>query len=333
MAQVPTATQGTVIAPSRESAAVNTLVQRTSTYPIPARLNLVLTLAVFASSLALLVLASRLDQWWQILLAGVAFSYVMLTNYALLHEATHHNLHPNPRVNHALGVLAGILFPMPFSLIHTTHQNHHIRNRTDSEMFDLYYPTDSRFRKYVQWYGILTGFFWPMVPIGAVLFSLGTRRVREMIMSSRTITGGYLMSEIRGRVVGAIRIEMLLIVAFFVAAFWLLDLRWQAVLICYACFSFNWSTRQYIGHAYTKRHVTDGAWNLRHNPLMTWILLHGEYDLNHHRRPDVPWFHLPKLTRSEEPRLSYVMQYWRQWRGPVPAREPAPQPLPTENRE
>jgi fatty acid desaturase len=114
---------------------------------------------------------------------------------------------------------------------------------------------------------------------------------------------------------------------FFAALFYVLDLRWQNTLILYACFSFNWSTRQYVGHAFTRRHVIDGAWNLRANRLLTWILMHGEYDLNHHRRPDVPWYYLPKLCQPDDPRPSYVRQYFRQWLGPRAVTEPAPETL------
>jgi fatty acid desaturase len=99
------------------------------------------------------------------------------------------------------------------------------------------------------------------------------------------------------------------------------------VLVCYGCFSFNWSTRQYIGHAFSKRDVIEGAWNLEHNGLMTWVLLHGEYDLNHHRRPEVPWFYLPRISPEGEPRPSYFWQYWRQWLGPRVVTEPAPETL------
>jgi hypothetical protein len=60
---------------------------------------------------------------------------------------------------------------------------------------------------------------------------------------------------------------------------------------------------------------------------MTWVLLHGEYDLNHHRRPDVPWFYLPHLSPANEPRGSYMAQYWRQWLGPRLVTEPAPESL------
>jgi hypothetical protein len=102
--------------------------------------------------------------------------------------------------------------------------------------------------------------------------------------------------------------------------------RWSHVLVLYACFSFNWSTRQYVGHAFSKRDIVDGAWNLRHNWLMSQILLHGEWDLNHHRHPEVPWSYLPVLEASGEPRPSYVKHYWRQWLGPRLATEPPPLP-------
>ena len=44
-----------------------------------------------------------------------------------------------------------------------------------------------------------------------------------------------------------------------------------------------------MGHAFSRRDVIEGAWNLKHWPFMSYLLLHGEYDLNHHRRPEVPW--------------------------------------------
>jgi fatty acid desaturase len=66
---------------------------------------------------------------------------------------------------------------------------------------------------------------------------------------------------------------------------------------------------------------------LRTNRVMSLLLLHGEYDLNHHRRPDVPWYYLPRLSAAGEARPSYFRQYWRQWLGPRPVTEPAPETL------
>jgi fatty acid desaturase len=296
--------------------------------PIPDRLNGALVLFVFLTGLGLLWLASHVASWWSVCGIGFAFSYLLLTNYALLHEASHGNLQSSARRNYLLGVMAGLLFPMPFTLMRSTHQGHHEHNRTDVEMFDLYYPNDNRFTKYVRWYGILCGFFWPLVPLGAVIFSLAPRLVRERVFKNHKPTG-YLLNGVQNAAVWLVRAETLFIVAFFAALFWLLDLRWQNTLVLYAFFAFNWSTRQYIGHAFSKRDVIEGAWNLRHNRLMSFLLLHGEYDLNHHRHPETPWLYLPRLAAPDESQPNYIKQYWRQWLGPRPV-EKSSEPRPRQ---
>jgi fatty acid desaturase len=294
-----------------------------SNLSIPDRLNLALTLGVFALALGLLWLGSHVQSGWAVFGVGIAFSYLLLTNYALLHEASHGNLQSDPRRNYCLGLMAGLIFPMPFTLMRSTHQGHHDHNRTDVEMFDLYYPHDNRVIKFIRWYGILCGFFWPLAPLGAVLFSLSPRAVRERFFGRFKPTG-YLMHGLQNAAVWLVRAETLLTIAFFAALFWLLNLRWQSTLVLYLCFAFNWSTRQYIGHAFSKRDIVEGAWNLRHNRLMSALLLHGEYDLNHHRHPEVSWYYLPRLSPGGEAQPNYLKQYWRQWLGPRPNTEPAP---------
>jgi fatty acid desaturase len=164
--------------------------------PIPNRLNRFLMFLVLTAAVGLLWLGSRAERWYEILGVGVVFSYVLLTNYALLHEATHDNLQSSRRWNDALGVVAGLLFPVPFSMIRTTHQGHHLRNRTDHEMFDLYYPTDNLLLKYGQWYSILLGLFWPIIPLGAVLFSVCPAVLRTRVFRQAR-SSGYLLGDIR----------------------------------------------------------------------------------------------------------------------------------------
>jgi fatty acid desaturase len=294
--------------------------------PIPDKLNLFLVLFVSAIATFLLWLGSHVESWYAVLAVGVVFSYVMLTDYALLHESAHGNLSSSMLGNRVLGTLAGFFFPCPYSLIRATHQGHHLRNRTDYEMFDLYYPSDSRLVRYVQWYGILCGFFWPWIPIGAVLFAVWPGALRtKWFRQARS--SNYLLGDIREAEVRSIRLEVIATVGFFALLFLLLDLRWQNTLILYACFAFNWSTRQYVGHAFTKRDVVDGAWNLRHNRLMSWLLLHSELDLSHHRRPDLPWVYLPTVPAPANAERSYFRQYFRLWTGPRLATEPAPESL------
>jgi fatty acid desaturase len=208
-------------------------------------------------------------------------------------------------------------------MIRVTHQGHHCFNRTDAEMFDLYYPHDSRLLKYIRWYGILCGLFWPLIPLGAVLFSVLPGKWRDALFHKPQSTG-YLFSSVEGAAAWTVRFEFFAILMLFVGLHALLSLQWTHTLALYACFSFNWSTRQYVGHAFSKRDVIEGAWNLRHSQLMSWVLLHGEYDKTHHRRPDVSWYYLPRLTPSDEERPSYFKHYWRQWLGPRPATEGAP---------
>ncbi|HUS34529.1 MAG TPA: fatty acid desaturase, partial [Verrucomicrobiae bacterium] len=124
---------------------------RPADMPVPDRLNFFLSLAVFVTAIALLWFASFVQNWLLVLGVGVIYSYLLLTNYALLHEATHGNLQSDHRRNYWLGLLTGSLFPIPFSMIRITHQGHHLYNRTDSEMFDLYYPHDNLIIKYLRW--------------------------------------------------------------------------------------------------------------------------------------------------------------------------------------
>lgn len=289
--------------------------------PVPNTLNIGLVLLVVTLAIGLLWWAARQQSWPGLLFVGVLYSYVMLTNYALLHEATHANLHSDSRVNAVLGVITGIFFMAPFSMIRVTHQGHHQRNRTDAEIFDLYYPHDSFFWKCVQWYATLAGLFWPCIPVCAVLFALVPRTIGMRLFSGPPL-GNANVRDITPRDLVRIRCELLLAAAVYTLLFHLLDLNGWCVLVLLACFSFNWSTRQYVGHAFSQRDIVEGAWNLRHNRLMSWLLLHGEWDLNHHRHPEVPWYYLPRVAPAGEDRPGYLRHYFRQWLGPRPAGPP-----------
>lgn len=296
-----------------------------SDFPVPDSLNRWLCALTFAAGVFFLWLGSRRADWWWALAVGVPFSYVMLLVYALMHQGMHDCLQSDPKGNYRWGVFVSLLFPVPFSMVWTTHQGHHIRNRTDHEMFDLYYPTDSRLWKVCQFYSILLGLFYPLAPIGGVLAAVAPG-VFQWEIFKRARSANYLLGDIRGPLVSAIRREMLLLVPVFAGLIFLLDLRWQNLLIMYACVSVNWSTRQYVSHAFTRRDVVEGALNLRTGRLMSWLLLHGEWDLNHHRYPSISWTHLPQLP-AREGRVDYLRQYWRQWLGPRLCTEPAPESL------
>jgi fatty acid desaturase len=298
---------------------------------IPDDLNVLLVLGVQAAAFGLLWAGTR-SALPVALFLGVLFSFLLLTNYALLHEAAHDHLHSRRGANAALGTLAGALFPASLSLVRVTHAIHHCYNRTDEEIFDLYYPRDNMLRKYVQWYTPLLGFFWFLVPLGSILFGIFPRLLRTRLARISTTTK-FMHEYFDGGAVRRVRLELLFACAYWTVLWHLLALDAATFAVFYGLFAFNWSTRQYVSHAYTRRDVVDGALNLKVSRVMGAILLNGQWDLVHHRKPWLPWTALPAEGRGSLAPVNYVGQYLRMWRlGMLPVAEPAPAPLPSELR-
>jgi fatty acid desaturase len=292
---------------------------------IPERLNLIIAATIYVAVIFLLWLGSQLD-WAGTFAVGIIFSFILLCNYALMHEATHDMLHSRRGTNWLLGMMLGWLFPMSFTVLHVTHIVHHCCNRTDHEMFDCYYEGDSMFLKYTQWYGLLLGFWWILIPIGCLLLLVAPSSVRSLPFR-RSRSTAVLFDDFGAREMLKIRVEILLGIGFWGVLFWTLQLDWRSVLLMYACFGFNWSTRQYVTHAFTERDVTNGALNLKVSRPMQWLLLNGHWDLVHHQHPHLPWTHLPEKGPDSAPPISYWRQYWRLWRGPKKTEAPGPNML------
>lgn len=299
----------------------------TSRYPIPVRANLILCALMHALAWSILWAGSRSEGWLAALLA-VAFSFAMLTNYALLHEAAHGVIHPDARANRALGILCGALFPVAFSLYRAAHTAHHCSNKTDYEMFDYYYPGDNRLLKFSVWYLILLGPNWLLLPLGTLLLPFIPKLMREHPFVRMATTPRLAEEFEQPGVLAGIRADALAVILYWAALAWLLQPSPWFVAACYACFAFNWSTRQYLTHAFAPRDVIHGAHNLSAGPLMRAILLNGNLDLVHHQRPELAWIHLPKVAHQSRPAVSSWRLYREMWAGPRPNTEPAPRPLP-----
>ena len=298
---------------------------------IPDRLNVALAFGVQGAAIGLLWCGARAEGI-VVLALGIVFSFLLLTNYALLHEAAHDHLHSSRAGNALLGALAGSLFPASTSMVRVTHAIHHCYNRTDEEIFDLYYPGDNMLRKYVQWYTPLLGFFWFLVPLGSVLFGAFPTLLRTRLARISTTTK-FMHEYFDAAAVRRVRLELVFICVYWAAIWHLLALDWVTLTVFYGCVAFNWSTRQYVSHAYTARDVVNGALNLKVGPVMGAILLNGQWDLVHHQNPWLPWTALPAEGKRGTATVDYARQYFRMWRtGMRPVSEPAPAPLPSELR-
>ncbi|MCW8932621.1 MAG: fatty acid desaturase [Gammaproteobacteria bacterium] len=274
--------------------------------------------------IALLWFASQLSGW-SLLFAALPFSFLGLTNYALIHEACHGCLHTKKRYNDLMGCTASWLFPVSFSFMSVAHKVHHINNRTDNEMFDYYYPDDNLLLKYAQWYSILIGIYPPIIPVGSIIMActpwIFWLKPWQTAKSSSIIFDQTLFT---AEVLRKIRLEVVLGICFWLLLFFVLDLDLFSVSILYIAFWFNWSTRQYVTHAFSKRDVLQGAYNLKVSQLMACIFLNGHWDLVHHNYPNARWQELPEMgTKSREP-IAYWPQYFKQWLGPRKNKEIAP---------
>ena len=293
-----------------------------TTIKIPSKLNLFLVILIQIGAFGLLWLGSRLEVIWSVPI-GIVFSFILLTNYALMHESVHHVLHISPRINYILGVFTHSLYPKSYTMFEITHKMHHRGNRTDHELFDYYYPTDSMVTKNMRWYGILTGIYYPFVPLGNLTMAImpwffHTKPFKQSTYSS------ILFNEFKGKVITKVRLEIIFTIALWIVMWNILSLQWQSVLILYACFGINWATRQYVTHAWTPRNVVEGASDLSVSKIHGAVLLNGQWDHAHHKFPFLPWTELSNPKYHTVPQYSYFKRWLSLWWGMRPNFEKAP---------
>lgn len=307
-------------------------------WPIPARLNVALSIVQVVGSILLLAAASHAESTAVRVAAVVAFTFLMQLGFSLIHEAEHQKLHPNHAANEGLGILLSAIFPGSFQLMKVAHLAHHRKNRSDAELVDYVRPGENRWLKTAQYYGLICGLIWLGVPLLTLLIAL----VPSSLLQRTGKSGGSQAAEYLRFLAEArparVRLELL-----FAAVLWgviwtalSLDLAWVA--LAYGGFAFSWASQQYIYHIRTPRHLVEGAFNLRIFRPLGWLYLHFNYHLTHHRAVQVPWLYLPEAT-LESPHLSYSRKYLELWlppepvsrafpvehqtKGPLPAQKPA----------
>ena len=290
---------------------------------MPERLNWVILAASAVATAACLWTASHAPVW-AALAAASAFAFLNNTPFALMHEAVHGVGAATPSRNHALGVIAGWMFPTSFSLQRTAHLGHHARNRTDRELYDYYLPGESRWVRNVWLYGgNLLGLYWFCIPLSNVVYLLATPLYRSRVFVERIAPAlgfGQYVRDLVELPPGKIRVEIALAFAYQAFMWWALDLSWQGWLLAHWLFALHWSSLQYVDHAWSARDVVNGAWDLRVPAPARWLALNYHYHLAHHRHPTAPWTALPALAvREGQPTFWQV--YWSLWRHGV---QPAP---------
>jgi fatty acid desaturase len=251
-----------------------------------------------------------------VLALGLVFSFLFLPLYSLLHEAEHRVFHARPWVNEGFGVLLAAFFPGPFTFLRACHLGHHRRNRSDAEMFDLYYPSEDVWKKRAVFYFLYLGGFWVLVPVAMAVVLVAPSALRGRLVKDPSAVA--MMEGIPASFLRRIRAECVGVLVLHVGLVLALGLSPGRYLLLYALYGLNWSAQQYVTHAHSPRHVLDGAHNLRAHRVYESLLLHFNWHLAHHQHPRVPWLHLPRYDDPTRVRPGYLTAFVRFWRGPRP---------------
>jgi fatty acid desaturase len=284
--------------------------------PIPWRLNLAIVAAQLAATGTIFWLAARASEWWQVALLSLGFAIVGNSTYAAMHEAEHSVLLPSRFWNDTLGALLGLLLPGSFHLLRQSHLGHHYRNRSDDEAFDFYFDGDGVVWRWLQLYGILTGFFWLTIVLSnLVLLVLPQFLVRRLLGFDRP--SAALWNSLNPRYWWLIRCEAVAAVALHATIVWTLSIPLISYGFIYLGFGLSWSAMQYVHHFGTDRDVVHGTRNLWLFRPVDIVWLHHNWHHTHHERPTVPWLYLPELSRGGDTGREFLLwHYLRMWGGP-----------------
>ncbi len=287
-----------------------------SAYPIPTRLNLSIIVVQLAALFSIFYGTAVATEWWQLALLAVAFGILGNSIYAVIHEAEHNMLHPDPTTNAVLGSAMALFFPASFHLIRQGHLGHHQRNRSDDEAFDLYFNGESAFLRWLQLYGIITGFYWCVVALSNIVLVVYPNMLsRERFEFNKP--SAALMESLNPKYWRLIRLEAFLAIALHGLIIWGMEIPPLHYLLVYFGFGFSWSAMQYVHHFETERHVLRGARNLWFLAPIDLIWLNHNWHLTHHKQPAIPWIYLPDLGKEQDPKREFMIwHYLRMWRGP-----------------
>ena len=293
-------------------------------YKIPGKTNLVIVILCSCAYFTLLWAASHVHYYGWVLLCGFLFAVIMVPVYSLIHEAEHGIVNSNEFVNNIIGRWLSTLFIAPFTFFKHCHLKHHKKNRTDEEMWDLYYEHQGKLKRYGTLYGMMIGLGYFSMWLAVLLYAIAPRLIYTRFFYSHKEVGGFIKGSDRKDKIAHSRWESLLVIIFQVFLFFILDLKWTSWLTLFAMHGFLWSSQNYVNHAFSPRDIINGAHNLKIPFWLKWVYLNFNLHLAHHQNPKIPWIYLPKYVKEGKGRITFLKNYLRLWKGPRLTKEPSP---------
>jgi fatty acid desaturase len=295
-------------------------------FPIPTKINVVILICCSGLYFFLLYLGSRTDEIGYKFLVGLAFGIVMIPVYSLMHEAAHNSLHPNNKINVLLGRYLSTMFVTSYHFFRHCHLKHHKKNRTDEEMWDLYYEHQNKWLRYGNLYLMMIGLGYFALWLSVILFTLAPSLVHSKFFKKHTEIRGFLEGGDHPFKLRTSQKESLIVIVFQILCLWFVHWDFTTWIILFAVHGFVWSSQNYVNHAFSPRDIINGAHNLKIPRWLNVIYLNFNIHLAHHQNPNIPWIHLSKYINSKKGRMTFFRNYIRLWKGPKMTKEPSPKP-------
>jgi fatty acid desaturase len=255
---------------------------------------------------------------------GFLFAIVMIPVYSLIHEAEHNILHPNIWWNNFLGRWLCCLFIVSFSFFRHCHFRHHKKNRTDIEIWELYFEHQVKWKRYGNLYLMMIGLGYLSLWLSVLLFSFAPSLLYVGFFQKHKEIAGFLEGCNQKEKIKLMRWESLLAIAFQAAIFFLLHLHFYPWFILFLIHGFVWSSQNYVNHAFSPRDIINGAHNLKIPLWLKPVYLNFNVHLAHHQNPKIPWIYLPHFIKKDKHRIGFFRNYLRLWKGPKLSNEPDP---------
>ena len=285
-------------------------------YSIPARLNIFIIVVCTIAFFSLFTAGTHFHQIWIRLLLGLAFGIIMIPVYSLMHEAAHNTLHPSAKSNLFLGRWLCCIFTISFTFYRHCHLKHHKKNRTDDEMWDLYYEHQNKWLRYGNLYLMMIGLGYVATWLSVFLFSISPKLVISAFFKKHTEINGFLNGFTTVNKLLLAQFESVVVIIFQLLLLWLINWDWWLWVIFYGIHGFIWSSQNYVNHAFSPRDIINGAHNLKIPSWLNLVYLNFNIHKAHHQNPNIPWLHLPSFIKSSKESTSFYSNYIRLWKGP-----------------
>jgi len=248
-----------------------------------------------------------LDGFWLKASVVLFFCLMMQGVFSLMHDCIHGLGHHRRRTNYVMGWWTGVLFGTPYTLYQINHHGHHVRNRTPPEIAEFILPGESRLRKTIVYYFAIFGGIWFGSFLGLLLFPFVPYSFVRFLNKPGTSMNGYSLSFKNFDLFRwtRLRVECLTTIAIYSIFVWWREWQLHNVAVAYAAFAFSWSSLQWVYHLRTPLDPIEGAYNLRSLAPIRWLFLNFNYNLTHHRHPELHWQELHRQTNIQETQPSW----------------------------